>query len=102
MRAADGVITTFDVSGAGTAPNQGTLGQNINTPGTINGNYIDANGANHGFVLSKDGTITTFDPLGAGTGSGQGTSCAGISPSGAVTGWYVDSNQVAHGYLRNP
>jgi hypothetical protein len=44
VRAANGTITTFDVSGAGTGANQGTFALNINTAGTISGYYEDASG----------------------------------------------------------
>ena len=62
------MATTFDVQGAGTGFNQGTLLFGINPAGAVTGGYIDASGVAHGFVRAKDGTITTFDAPGAGIG----------------------------------
>src|SRR5215831_13157301 len=67
VRGSDGTVTTFDVPGAGTGSEQGTLGENINTPGMIDGEFIDASGAYHAFLRSKHGSITTYDVPGAGT-----------------------------------
>jgi hypothetical protein len=68
--------------------------------GTISGNYLDANGVNHGFLRASDGTFTTFDVSQAGTGSSQGTVPAGSNPSNATVGQYFDSNFVSHGFVR--
>src|SRR4029453_16868495 len=73
MRASDGAITTFDVPGAGTGPGQGTVPENISTPGVVTGQYADASDVNHGFVRAKAGAITTSDVPGAGIGPFQGT-----------------------------
>src|SRR5215469_6712297 len=70
VRAADGMITTFDVPGAV----NGTFPANINPMETITGGYVDASFVGHGFVRGLNGVITTFDAPGAGTGPGQGTS----------------------------
>ena len=94
VRAPDGTFTTFDVLGSGTGPGQGTLPQDINEPGVINGDYIDASGVLHGFLRDKHGTITTFDAPGAGTASGQGTFPTTLNPSGAMTGYYQDASGV--------
>jgi hypothetical protein len=74
----------------------------MNDEGVITGNYIDANGANHGFVLTPDGRITRFDPPGAGAGSGQGTLPYYIGVTGAITGYFIDANGATHGFLRTP
>jgi hypothetical protein len=95
-------ITPFDVPGAGTGPNQGTVPSNINASGAIIGQYIDSNGVNHGFVRSPNGSFTTFDAPGGGTGSGQGTTPACNNGRDTITGWYVDSNGVNHGFLAEP
>jgi len=72
LRAADGVITTFDVPDAGTGPGQGTRAANINPSEAIAGRYIDSSDVSHDFLCAPNGTITTFDAPGAGTGPGQG------------------------------
>ena len=50
VRAANGTITEFNVTGAGTGSGQGTDSSSINDLGVITGNYIDSNGVNHGYV----------------------------------------------------
>ena len=52
VRGANGVITSFDVPGAGTGALQGTGGLGINTAGNITGSYLDAGNVAHGFVAS--------------------------------------------------
>jgi hypothetical protein len=97
LRAADGIITTFDVPGAGTAPGQGTVSSGINDSGVIAGVYGDASGVNHGFLRTSDGTITTFDVSGA-----AGTVVENISGAGEIVGVYVDTRRVNHGFVRAP
>jgi hypothetical protein len=46
----DGVITTFDVPGAGTGVNHGTYAGGMNGYAGVTGWYIDGNNAYHGFV----------------------------------------------------
>jgi len=111
LRAPDGTFTTFEAPGAGTgsgAPGcsltvtcQGTVPENINAPGAITGQYVDASGVNHGFLRARDGTLTTFDVPGAGTGGGQGTISVCNNPVDAITGYYFDANGVSHGFLRS-
>ena len=67
LRDKNGVITTFDVPGAGTGPGQGTFGGGFTPNGTIMGNYFDADNLSHGFLLDKNGAFTTFDAPDAGT-----------------------------------
>jgi hypothetical protein len=105
VRAPDGIITTFDISAAGTGAFQGTYPGGINPKGVIAGVYTDTNNVNHGFVRAPDGTITTFDVPDAGTGANQGTlptGFLGINPKGTITGGYVDANNVNHGFVRAP
>jgi hypothetical protein len=101
VRAPDGVITTFDVAGAGTGSGQGTVASAMNAAGKIVGSYLDSNNAFHGFLRARDGTIITFDVRGAGTGSGQGTLPLAINPAGVIAGNYVDASGVNHGFLRS-
>jgi predicted membrane protein len=103
VRAADGTITSFDVSGAGGSGLPGTIPGSVNTAGTIAGLYSDTNGVFHGFVRTAKGVITTFDVPGAG-GSGflQGSGAFSINTKGTIAGTYVDANNVVHGFLRTP
>lgn len=50
LRARDGSLTTFDVPGAGTGSNQGTVPLGINPAGVITGLYLDPNYVYHGFL----------------------------------------------------
>jgi hypothetical protein len=102
LRAPDGKLTTFDVSGGGTGYFQGTYPASNNPAGEITGNYTDTNDVNHGFLRAPDGRFTTFDVPGAGTGAYQGTIPYGNNPAGATVGAYVDANGVSHGFLRIP
>ena len=71
----------------------------INQAGTITGSYVDAEGAQHGFVRNPYGTITSFDPP-----RGKQTTATSINDSGVITGTYFyDWNtQIAQGFLRVP
>jgi hypothetical protein len=51
LRACDGKVTTFDVPGAGTGFNQGTVPLGISPAGVIMGLYIDAKYGHHGFFF---------------------------------------------------
>jgi hypothetical protein len=103
VRAPDGTITTFDVPGAITGPEnnlyaQGTRPTGINAAGNITGTYLDANYTYHGFVRAANGSITTFDALGAGDG-GSGTLPLSIDAAGDIAGAYFDSGSQAHGFV---
>jgi hypothetical protein len=112
VRAPDGTITPFDVTGAGSTPGstQGTYNSGINTAGATMGDYADSNDVFHGYVRASNGTITTFNVSAAGTGPGtplceQTTTCPGTIPEGinnqgAITGQYIDASGVNHGFLR--
>jgi hypothetical protein len=71
----------------------------INQAGSITGSYLDADGAQHGFVRNPYGTITSFDPP-----RGGNTSATSINDSGVIAGsYYYDWNaQIAEGFLRIP
>jgi hypothetical protein len=96
-----GKITTFDVTGAGTADGQGTIANAINMAGTIAGEYYDATGANHGFVRAANGKITKFDAPGSGSGKGQGTVAYSINDDGVIAGAFFDSDFIGHGFVRD-
>src|SRR5579872_4703863 len=91
-------ITTFDAPGAGTAAGQGTFGLGMTPLMAIEGFYVDANNAMHGFLRAPNGAITTFDPPGAGTGAGQGTVPESINPAGAITGYFIDNTGLSHSF----
>ncbi len=57
VRNPGGVITTFDVPGAGTGSNQGTEPSNLNAAGEITGYYIDGSTVAHGFVILRNGSL---------------------------------------------
>jgi hypothetical protein len=95
-----GNVFVIDVQGAGTGVTQGTQINGLNAGGVLVGNYIDGQGASHGFLRSSLGSITSFDVLGAGTGSGQGTVPDAINQLGIVTGHYYDASANAHGFVR--
>jgi hypothetical protein len=50
VRAANGVITSFDAPGAGTGFLQGTGGFSIDAAGNISGGYLDPSNVAHGFI----------------------------------------------------
>jgi hypothetical protein len=90
----NGVTTSFD------APNStATVANNINSQGTIAGDYYDTNGASHGYLRSPGGTFSEFSIPGAGTSSGQGTVAGESNAKGQITGYYIDSSGVNHGFV---
>jgi probable HAF family extracellular repeat protein len=64
----------------------------INASGQIVGQYQDAAGNYHGFLLDQS-SFTTLDVPGA-----TYTRATGINASGQIVGWYVDAAG-AHGFL---
>ncbi len=85
-----GQIITFDVPGAGTAANQGTIPFSNNLQGDITGYWVDNNGASHGFVRHFAGDLVSFDA----PGSYLLTQGQGINNQGFIVGNYQDSNYV--------
>lgn len=71
---------SFDVPGAAV-----TVLQGINSEGAIVGYYNDANGKQHGFLLSG-GSVTTIDYSGA-----LATIARGINSHGDIVGTHVDA-----------
>lgn len=77
-----------------------TVAFGINARGDIVGNYVDAGGRSHGFLL-RDGEFTTIDfphPQAA------GTDARGIGPNGEIVGGYWLTGEPPvniHGYLRS-
>jgi probable HAF family extracellular repeat protein len=83
-------FTTFDDPLAFTGKTD-ALG--INDTDQIVGNYRDASGGRHGFLLSG-GTYTTLDdPL------ATNTFASGINASGQIVGYYRDASGGFHGFL---
>jgi uncharacterized membrane protein len=80
-----GRFKKFDIPGATT-----TAPYEINNRGQIVGNYGDANGAQHGFVLRR-GVVTTIDHPGATDAPDMtGTRVVGIDDHGRLVGSYGD------------
>jgi hypothetical protein len=65
----------------------------LNDHGDIVGDYRDASGVFHAYLLSQ-GTFTTFDPPGSILTRG-----IAINNRGVVGGHFLDSNKVRHSYL---
>jgi hypothetical protein len=104
VRSAAGVISTFDAVPLPTSygsTNPGTYVVSINASGAVAGFYIDAIGAEHGFLREASGTITLINPPNAGTGAGQGSTVTGIDAAGDVIGAYSDTNNAIHGFMRS-
>jgi hypothetical protein len=99
LRTANGILTTFDVPGAGTGPGQGTYPFMIGATGEITGFYTDTNNKNHGFTLTAAGTFISFDAPGASTSDFTGTIAVGNTPAGQVVGYYIDDNFTFHGFV---
>jgi hypothetical protein len=55
VRDRNGVLTEFDVPGAGTGLFQGTTVYNIAPNGAVAGYYLDSNNVFHGFVREPAG-----------------------------------------------
>jgi probable HAF family extracellular repeat protein len=90
------VFTTLDPPGS-----TSTAVNGINADGRVVGNYYDAGGTQHGFLLSG-GLYTTLDVPGASTGAGgtsqNGTSANGINSAGNIVGLFYDEGGTRHGY----
>lgn len=99
LRAPDGKITTFSVSGATSGGDYGTFPLSINDDGAITGYYTNGTDSCRGFVRSPEGEITTFAPPNLAAGL-----CffmpASINLSGTITGYYMDTVDVYHGFVR--
>ena len=73
-----------------------TVAEGINNAGQIAGLYVDADGNQHGFVLSN-GVYTTIDVPG-----GTNTGVFSINAQGEIVGSYDDAGGVTHGYVGTP
>ena len=82
-------FTTYDVSGSTRTAVNG------NSPNAIAGEFDDAGGNTHGFVLSN-GVLTQIDVPGA-----VSTSVNGINANGKVAGTYTDAGGTFHAYFRS-
>ena len=65
----------------------------INDRGQIVGNFSDASGISHGFLLSAGNFMTIDFP-----GALDDTAAFGITANGEIVGFYDDSNGVIHGF----
>lgn len=102
LRDTNGKFTTFDVTGAGSGPYQGTgcdadCPMSTNDSGEITGSYQDSNYVQHGYVRTPEGAFVTIDPAGS-----VYTQPESVNDSGAVTGFYIDANNIFHGFLAKP
>jgi hypothetical protein len=100
LRDPNGKFTTFDVTGAGSGPYQGTgcysdCPMGINDSGEITGSYQDSNSVQHGYLRTPGGSSVTIDPSGS-----VYTQPESINDSGVITGFYIDANNIFHGFLR--
>lgn len=101
VRSARGVITEFDVPGAGqaTGGGAGTYSSAINLFGTIIGYTYDPNFvASRGYVRFANGTLFPFTAPGA-PSVGTYTQPWCINLVGEITGTYYDLNGNAHGFI---
>jgi uncharacterized membrane protein len=89
----NGRFTKFDVPGATT-----TAPYEINNRGQIVGNYADADGAQHGFVM-RGRRVTTIDhPRAAQAPNMTGTRVVGIDDRGRLVGSYGDEAGLIHAW----
>jgi hypothetical protein len=99
LRAPDGKVTTFSVSGASSGGDYGTFPLGINDDGAITGYFTKGSDSCAGFVRSPGGEITTFAPSDLAAGL-----CflmpASINHSGTIAGYYMDNVDVYHGFVR--
>ena len=95
-------LTVFEAPGAGTDAAQGTSPQGINDAGDIVGQYIDSEGAAHGFMRSKNGMFTAIDVPGASRKSMEGTFPRSINKRAELAGYFeLGSNDARHGFVRH-
>jgi uncharacterized membrane protein len=88
-----GRYTKFDVPGA-----TATAGYEINNRGQIVGNYTDASGAQHGYVL-RNGDVRRIDhPRAAHAADVTGTRVVGIDDRGRLVGSYGDDAGLIHAW----
>ncbi|HEX4159355.1 MAG TPA: hypothetical protein VHY79_12850 [Rhizomicrobium sp.] len=93
VRAADGSITSIDVSNA-----DDTLARALNVSSVVTRNYYDFDFVSHGYYYSPDGTATSFDPAGS-----VATFAFGIDAQRGITGNYLSgADSRLHGLLYTP
>jgi hypothetical protein len=80
-----------------------TYALGINSQDQIVGNYLDANGKSHGFLLTgpKGGSGQTWQAIDEPNGA-QGTVVTGVNDNDAICGYYVDGSSVQHGFVATP
>jgi uncharacterized membrane protein len=81
-----------------------SISVDINNSGQILGNFSDAFGFHHAFLMSADGsTVIQVDFPGIPNQEYFGTFAAGINDSGEIVGTYIDPRDLqTHGFLRSP
>lgn len=94
VRSPDGTVTTVDVPGAAD-----TLLYGANNHGAVVGQYVDADGLEHGFELEHR-VLTVIDPPGSpATPAARDLSAFDINDRDQVVGYYADAHGTYHGYL---
>ena len=88
-----GNFTTIDHPGAAGGAEGGTAAGAINDRGQIVGNYLDASGIIHGFLLIAG----SFSPIDV-PGALDATEPGGIAAHGEIVGRFDDNNGTEHGF----
>jgi hypothetical protein len=105
LRTPEGILTKFDVPGAGTGFGMMTVATAINPKGAITGYYflpIQGNpfGGNiRGFLRNPDGTFSTFDAA-TYPPCCIFTYAQAINPKDAIAGYDNDGHSIYHGFVR--
>lgn len=93
------ITASYDVTGAGTSADQGTLAVGINAAGDVTGYYADSGTVCLGFRRSPSGTITKINFPGAARGMYQGTGANSINAMNDLAGYYSDARGVGHSFV---
>ena len=105
LRTPDGVITTFDIPGAGTGPGQVTFAGNINPAEAIAGRYVDASDVAHGFLRARTAPslrLMLRTPAQAPARAPLFLPAFASTPPGRSRQLPLDASDVYHGVLRAP
>ncbi len=87
--------TSFEIPGSGSAAAEGTIVCDINSAGTVVGEYIDSTPSVHAFMRTKSGVETVITPP-----NSVEAEATGINTAGVITGVTADSSGVGQGFVR--